>query len=85
MAKSFGGMRTRDIGPLVGTGVALGLAGIAFYTAADHGDLGIASVLSSTSPAVTAVLALLFLKEKMSRTEIAALVVILAGVTLIFI
>ena len=84
-ARSFGGMRTRDISPLLGTGIALGLAGIAFYTAADHGDLGIASVLSSTSPAVTALLAFLFLKEKMIRTEIAALGVVLTGVALIVI
>ena len=84
-ARSFGGMRTRDISPLLGTGIALGLAGIAFYTAADHGDLGIASVLSSTSPAVTALLAFLFLKEKMIRTEIAALGVVLTGVALVVI
>jgi drug/metabolite transporter (DMT)-like permease len=82
-ARSFGGLRTRDVGPLLGTGFALGLAGIAFYTAADNGDLGIASVLASISPVATAVLAFLVLKEKMIRSEIVALGVVLSGVALI--
>ncbi|MEI7617344.1 MAG: DMT family transporter [Actinomycetota bacterium] len=84
-ARSFGELRTRHFPPLLGTGFALGLAGIAFYTAADYGDLGIASVLSSISPVATAVLAFLILKEKMIRTEITALAVVLSGVALTFI
>ncbi|CAB4957887.1 MAG: EamA family transporter [Actinobacteria bacterium] len=82
-AKSFGGLRTRDIGPLLGAGFALALAGIAFYTAADNGDLGIVSVLSSISPIATGVLAFLILKERMIRSEILALVIVLSGVALV--
>jgi len=82
-ARSFGGLKSRDIAPLLATGVALGLAGVAFYTAADMGDLGIASVLSSISPLATAVLAYVFLKEKLIRTEVTALAVSLMGIALV--
>ncbi len=84
-ARSFGGLKARDIGPLAATGLALGLAGVAFYTAADHGDLGIASVISSINPVATAVLAYVFLKEKLVRSEIRALAILLAGIALIVI
>jgi drug/metabolite transporter (DMT)-like permease len=82
-ARTFGGLKSRDIAPLLATGLALGLAGVSFYTAADMGDLGIASVLSSISPLATAVLAYVFLKEKLIRTEVTALLVSLAGIALV--
>ena len=63
--------------------IVIGLAGVSFYTAADMGDLGIASVLSSISPVATAVLAYVFLKEKLIRTEVTALLVSLAGIALV--
>ncbi|CAB4323518.1 MAG: EamA family transporter [Actinobacteria bacterium] len=62
---------------------AVRLTHIAFYTAADNGDLGIVSVLSSISPIATGVLAFLILKERMIRSEILALVIVLSGVALV--
>jgi len=82
-ARSFGGLTKREVAPLAGAGVALALGYVAFYTAADEGDIGIVSVLAALSPVVTALLALVFLKERMVRSEVLALVVILIGTALV--
>lgn len=77
--RSFSGLRTRDLPPLAGTGLALSLANIAFFTAANEGDIGVVSILAGLSPIFTAGLAWLVLKERMNRSEIIALVVVLTG------
>lgn len=79
----LGGLKGRDAGILVGSGVALGLANLAFYTAAVGSNVGIVSVLGSLNPIATALLAFIFLKEALARTEILALVVVLAGTALV--
>ena len=78
-AKRYRGTSPRDIGILVGSGLALGLANLAFYAAAVEGNVGIVSVLRSLSPIVTAFLAFFILKEALRRTEILALIVVLIG------
>ncbi len=82
-ARSFGGLTKHEIAPLAGAGAALALGYVAFYTAAAEGDIGIVSVLAALSPVVTAILALIFLKERMVRPEIIALGVILAGTAMV--
>jgi len=81
--RSFAGLTRRPVAILVGAGLALGLANIAFFTAAQQGDIGLVSVLGSLSPMVTALLALAVLKERMARSDVVALVIVLAGVALI--
>jgi len=81
--RSSGGLTAKAITPLAASGIALGLGSVAFYAAADSGDVGVVSVLSSLSPIVTALMAWMLLKERMSRSELLALLVVLAGTTLV--
>ena len=69
--------------PLFCVGAALALSNITFYTAAGMGDIGIVSVLTTLSPVVTAGLAWVFLKERMNRVELGALLVVLIGTSLV--
>ena len=82
-ARRYRGTSRRDIGILVGSGLALGLGNLSFYAAAVEGNVGIVSVLGSLSPIVTALLAFFILKEAMLRAEILALIVVLIGTCLV--
>jgi len=68
---------------IVGAGFAVALAQISFFTAANEGDIGVVSVLSSLSPLVTTLLAVILLREWLRRREVVALVVVVAGTCLI--
>lgn len=81
--RSFAGLSVRSVAVLVGAGLSLGLANIAFFSAAQEGNIGLVSVLSSLSPMVTALLAFLVLKERLSKSDVAALAIVLVGVSLI--
>lgn len=81
--RSGGGLTKKAVTPLAASGIALGLGTVAFYSAADKGDVGVVSVLSSLSPIVTALMAWILLKERMSRSELVALAVVLVGTTLV--
>ena len=65
---------------VAGAGAALGLANIAFFSAAQEGNIGLVTVLSSMSPMITALLAVAFLKERLTRIEVSALVIVVVGV-----
>lgn len=82
-SRAFAGVSVRAIAVLAAAGVALALGNIAFFTAADEGDIGVVSVLASLSPLVTALLALAFLRERLERREILALAVVLGGTALV--
>lgn len=82
-SRALEGISPRAIAVLAAAGLALALGNIAFYNAADEGDIGVVSVLASLSPLVTALLALGFLKEKLERREILALLVVLGGTALV--
>jgi uncharacterized membrane protein len=82
-ARRYRGTGPRDIGILVGSGLAQGLGNLSFYAAAVEGNVGIVSVLGSLSPIVTALLAFFILKETMRRAEILALIVVLIGTCLV--
>lgn len=79
IARTFGGLHRRAIGGLAFAGVGLALGELTFYAASNEGDIGVVSVIGSLSPVVTALLALVFLKERLTRTEVLALGVVLAG------
>lgn len=63
------------------SGTALAIANMAFYAAANGGDIniGLASVIRSLNPLVIAILARLLLCEKMTGPEVVALAIVLAG------
>lgn len=73
----------RSLWIVVGAGVSVALAQVAFFTAANEGNIGVVSVLGSLSPLVTAVLALLLLHERMARLETIALIVVVVGTGLL--
>lgn len=73
----------RPLAITMGAGVAVALAQVAFFTAANEGNIGVVSILGSLSPLVTAVLALVLLRERMTRLETAALVIVVVGTGLI--
>ena len=79
LRRNLTGVTTRITTVLLGSGVALALANIAFYTAANEGNLGIVSILAALSPMVTALLAVAFCKETLTRTELLALIIVVAG------
>jgi drug/metabolite transporter (DMT)-like permease len=79
LRRNLAGVNSIAVAVLVASGVALALANIAFYTAANEGNLGIVSILASLSPMVTALLAVAFFNERLTRAELLALVIVVAG------
>lgn len=77
--RNLTGVTSRAVAVLIGSGIALSLANISFYTAANEGNIGVVSILAALSPMVTALLAVIFFKERLTRTELVALVIVVAG------
>ena len=67
----------------VGAGLSTVLASVAFLAAINRGLLSISSVLSCLHPAVTVILARLFLRERMSLSQATGLAVALAAISMI--
>lgn len=78
--RQLAGLSWRACAVVAGAGMALGLGNVAFYSAAQVGSIGLVSVLASLSPMITALLAFVFLKERLTRIELVALVVVVLGV-----
>lgn len=78
--RRLAGLSRRACAVLAGAGLALGLANVAFYSAAQEGSIGLVSVLAALGPLVTAALAFVFMKETLTRIELVALVVVVLGV-----
>ena len=83
VARSLGGLNQRAVLSIAAAGVALALGQIAFFTAANEGNIGVVAVLGSLTPLVVALLALGVLKEQMSRSERVALVIVLVGTCMV--
>ena len=64
---------------LIATGICLAVANIAFYTAANEGNLGITAVIASLDPLILAFLAIFFFKEKLRPPEWVAFAIVVAG------
>ncbi len=77
------GMDRRSTGLIVAAGLAVALAQITFFAAANLGDIGVVAILGSLSPLITALLALILLHERMRRLETLALFVVVAGTALV--
>lgn len=80
---SLKGCSRRAIAVLAGSGVALALGNIAFFTAADAGDIGVVALLGSLSPMVTALLAAFIYKERLTRSDRLAFAIVVIGTALI--
>jgi drug/metabolite transporter (DMT)-like permease len=72
-------LTSRAYAVLIATGICLAAANIAFYTAANEGNLGITAVIASLDPLILAVLAMFFFKEKLRRAEWVAFAIVLTG------
>lgn len=79
LLRSLGGLNRPAVGGLAIAGVGLALGELTFYAASNEGDIGVVSVIGALSPIVTALLALGFLKERLTRGEVLALVIVLTG------
>jgi drug/metabolite transporter (DMT)-like permease len=74
----------RRLWPLVMLGGVLDVAGNVFYVlAARTGRLDVAAVLGALYPASTVLLAWMFLKEKISRLQVAGILLALAAIALL--
>lgn len=78
--RQLAGLSWRAGAVVAGAGMALGLGNVAFYSAAQEGSIGLVSVLASLSPMITALLTFVFMKERLTRIELVALVVVVLGV-----
>jgi drug/metabolite transporter (DMT)-like permease len=83
VSKSFGGLTRPSLIRLAGAGAALALGNVVFFTAANFGNVGVVSVLTGLAPLVVAVLALIFLRERLTRTELAAMGITIVGAGLL--
>ena len=71
------------IAVLAGAGLALALGNMTYFAAANEGDIGVVSVLGAMSPLVTALLAVIFLRERLARLEVTAFGIVLVGTVLV--
>ena len=83
VSTSFGGLTRPSLIRLAGAGAALAMGNVVFFTAANVGNVGVVSVLTGLAPLVVAVLALVFLRERMARSELAAMGITVAGAGLL--
>lgn len=81
--RSTGGASRRDIAPLAAIGVLDAGANLLFSVATTLGLLSLTSVLGSLYPVMTAVLAAVFLHERLRAVQYVGVAVALTGVALI--
>jgi drug/metabolite transporter (DMT)-like permease len=67
----------------VGVGVLSGTANLLFLAATGRGQLAVVAVLTALYPAVTVVLARVFLAERWTRLQIVGLLTAAAGIAMI--
>ena len=77
------GFSARMVAVLAGAGFALALGNMTYFAAANEGDIGVVSVLGAMSPLVTALLAVIFLRERLARLEVTAFGIVLVGTVLV--
>lgn len=83
VARSLGGAQPRDLLPLAIIGIFDAAANVLFGVATTMGLLSTTSVLGSLYPVVTAILAAVFLHERLKPVQYAGVVVAMTGVILI--
>ena len=83
VARNLGGAQPRDLLPLAIIGIFDAAANVLFGVATTMGLLSTTSVLGSLYPVVTAILAAVFLHERLKPVQYAGVVVAMTGVILI--
>ena len=83
VTRSVGGARPRDAVPLIAIGILDAGANVMFGVATTLGLLSVTSVLGDLYPVVTAVLAAIFLRERLRAVQYAGVGAALSGVLLI--
>ena len=81
--RNLGGAGRRDILPITAIGVLDASANVAFGVATTMGILSVTAVLGDLYPVVTAVLAAIFLRERLQAVQYAGVTVAIAGVIMI--
>ena len=81
--RSLGGLTRPSLLRLAGAGAALALGNVVFFNAASIGNVGVVSVLTGLAPLVVAVLALVFLRERMTRSELVGMGITILGAGLL--
>jgi drug/metabolite transporter (DMT)-like permease len=83
VTRSVGGATRRDAVPLISIGVLDASANVAFGFASTLGLLSVTAVLGDLYPVATAVLAAIFLRERLRAVQYAGVAAALTGVVLI--
>jgi drug/metabolite transporter (DMT)-like permease len=81
--RNFGGVRAKDIPLLIAIGISDFLANLLLGVATTKGLVSLAMVLGSLYPIATAVLAYLFLKERLHKVQYVGIALAVTGVALI--
>jgi drug/metabolite transporter (DMT)-like permease len=77
--ESTRGVTGTAVAVIAGSGIAVALGNIAFFTAANEGDIGVVAVLGSLSPMVTALLAAIIFRERLTRSDYVAFAIVIVG------
>lgn len=83
LTRRLGGLRPRDIGPLVVLGIGAASANLLYGLASQLGYMSVSAALASLSPVVTVLLAWIVIRERLLRVQYVGVVVALAGVVLV--
>jgi drug/metabolite transporter (DMT)-like permease len=83
VTRRVGGLRPRDVGPLVVLGVGAASANLLFGLASQLGYVSVSAALASLSPVATGILAWVVLRERLLRIQYVGVAIALAGVTLV--
>ena len=83
LTRRLGGLRPRDIGPLVVLGIGAASANLLYGLASQLGYMSVSAALASLSPVVTVLLAWVVIRERLLRVQYVGVVVALAGVVLV--
>jgi len=83
IVRSTGGIRGRDLAIVGAVGILESFSNVLFAVATTLGMLATTSVLGSLYPVATAILAAIFLRERLKRIQYVGVVAAMAGVVLI--
>jgi drug/metabolite transporter (DMT)-like permease len=83
VTRRLGGLRPRDLGPLVLLGVGAASANLLYGLASQLGYVSVSAALASLSPVVTVLLAWTVLRERLLRVQYLGVAVALTGVVLV--
>jgi uncharacterized membrane protein len=81
--RSIGGLDRQALPLILAIGILDALALLSFSVATTDGNVAIVSVLSSLDPIVLAILAFIFIRERIARLQVIGLFVVIGGSILV--